>query len=93
MPWGWSSWSLVTVLIALALAGSTLTHLHQAFRSGHKKGGMSVSYMWMRCVLFVAMAIVLGCDPEGTTQTRILALLSGWYVVFYGILLKLHYGR
>lgn len=94
MPWGWSGWSVATVLVALALAGSTVTHLHQAFRvrSSHPTG-MSLSYMWLRCVLFLAMAIVLGWDPEGTTQTRILALLSAWYVVFYGILLKLHYRR
>ena len=95
MPQSWSGWSLATVLIALALAGSTFTHLHQAFRfrSSPHQGGMSPSYMWLRSILFVAMTVVLGCDPEGTTQTRILAVLSGWYVIFYGILLKLHYQR
>lgn len=89
---GTKKWTVATILISLALAGSTITELKHAFEK-HKtrEKGMSVIYMWLRSVLFSALAVALFSNPKRTPETLILGFLSIWYVIFYGILLVLHY--
>ncbi len=89
---GTTKWTVATILISLALAGSTITELKRAFEKHktHEKG-MSVVYMWLRSLLFSALAAALFLNPKRTPETFILGVLSIWYVIFYGILLVLHY--
>jgi hypothetical protein len=85
-------WTIATMLISIALAGSTITELKHTFEK-HKRRekGMSVIYLWLRSVLFSALALVLFINPNRNAETMILGALSVWYVIFYGILLVLHY--
>ena len=85
-------WTIATMLISIALAGSMITELKHTFEK-HKRRekGMSVIYLWLRSVLFSALALVLFINPNRNAETMILGGLSVWYVIFYGILLVLHY--
>jgi len=85
-------WTIATMLISIALAGSTITELKHTFEK-HKRRekGMSVIYLWLRSVLFSALALVLFINPNRNAETMILGGLSVWYVIFYAILLVLHY--
>ena len=85
-------WTIATMLISIALAGSTITELKHTFEK-HKRRekGMSVIYLWLRSVLFSALALVLFINPNRNAETVILGARSVWYVIFYGILLVLHY--
>ena len=85
-------WTIATMLISIALAGSTITELKHTFEK-HKRREkvMSVIYLWLRSVLFSALALVLFINPNRNAETMILGGLSVWYVIFYAILLVLHY--
>jgi hypothetical protein len=85
-------WTIATMIISLSLAGSTITELKHNFEK-HKRHekGMSVIYLWLRSVLFSALVFVLFINPNRNAETMILGGLSVWYVIFYGILLVLHY--
>ncbi len=87
-----TGWTIATMGISVALGASTITELKHGF-SNYKHGGkgMSVTYMWLRCLLFAALATVLFLNPTRIRETLILAILSIWYVIFYGILLVLYY--
>ena len=80
-----TGWTVAIMGISGALGASTLTELK------HGKKGMSVTYMWLRSLLFTALATVLFINPTRTGETLILAILALWYVIFYGILLVLYY--
>ena len=87
-----SGWTIATMGISIALGASTITELKHGFSNyKHGKKGMSVTYMWLRSLLFTALAIVLFINPTRTGETLILAILALWYVIFYGILLVLYY--
>jgi len=87
-----TGWTIATMGISVALGASTITELKHGF-SNYKHGGkgMNVTYMWLRCLLFAALATVLFLNPTRIRETLILAILSIWYVIFYGILLVLYY--
>ena len=85
-------WTVATIIISLSLAASTITELKHSFEK-HKRRekGMSVIYLWMRSVLFSLLALVLFINPNRNAETMILGGLSVWYIIFYSILLVLHY--
>ena len=87
-----TGWTIATMGISIALGASTITELKHGFSNyKHGKKGMSVVYMWLRCILFAALATALFLNPNRTGETLILAILSLWYVIFYGVLLVLYY--
>ena len=70
-------WTIATMLISIALAGSTITELKHTFEK-HKRRekGMSVIYLWLRSVLFSLLALVLFINPNRNAETMILGGLS-----------------
>ena len=78
--------------ISIALGASTITELTHEFKN-YKRGkkGLSVGYLWLRSLLFIAFALVCFLNPERTSETLILAVMTLLYVLFYSILLILYY--
>lgn len=59
-----TGWTVAIMGISGALGASTLTELK------HGKKGMSVTYMWLRSLLFTALATVLFINPTRTGEAN-----------------------